>query len=346
MALVLGIAYPLGLFASWALLRFSGESWWLPLVGLYAPPLGFLLPAPIVLAVTWRWAGRGWLALQIVAIVLALFGLLGLNLGLGRDRQAAQDAHALRVLSSNIDSGRRGVPGLVAQIMELQPNLVLLQESNEEFSGELRQAFSGWHTDHNGQFFIASRFPILEISQAQDLYYAKGEGGGRKGRGSARFMRYTIDSPLGPTEIFNIHTTSPREGLDDMRGNGFLHELSHGRVLFGRNADLLTFNAYRRRRQVENMMAEVRASPLPVIIAGDFNLPGLSRVARDSLVGFDDAFERAGRGFGYTYPQRFPFLRIDRIFTGPGLQAVDFRLGEKPVSDHRCIFAVITRRSH
>jgi len=345
-ALAVGIAYPLGLLAAWALLRFSGEGWWVPLVGLYAPPVGFLFPAPIAFIVTWRWAGRRWLALQIVAVVLALFGLLGLNLGLRRDTQAAQDPNALRVLSYNIDMGTRGVPGLVSQIMQMQPNLVLLQESHEELSEQLRQAFPGWHTDSTGQFFIASRFPILEIREPPPLHYSLGEGGSRKaGEGGARFMRYTIDSPWGPLDVFSVHTTSPREGLEDMRGQGFLHELSRGHVLLGRNPGLLSFNAYRRRRQIENLMTEVRASRRPVIIAGDFNLPGLSRVAHDNLGGFDDGFAQAGRGFGYTYPSKLPFLRIDRIFTGPGLRTVDFRLGQTRASDHLCIWAVITSQN-
>lgn len=346
-ALAVGIAYPLGLLAAWALLRFSGEGWWLPLVGLYAPPVGFLFPAPLVLFATWRWASRRWLVLQMVAVVLAMFGLLGLNLGLGRDSRAAQDPNVLRVLSYNIDTGARGVPGLVAQIMQMQPNLVLLQESHEQLTEELRQAFPGWHTDSTGQFFIASRFPILEVKEPTPLHYAPGEGGGHEaGEGGARFVRYTVDSPLGPVDVFSVHTTSPREGLEDMRGDGFLHELSRGNVLIGRSADVLTFNGYRRRRQIENLMREVRASPRPVIIAGDFNLPGLSHVVHDNLGGFDDGFVRAGRGFGYTYPSKFPFLRIDRIFTGPGLRTVDFRLGQTRASDHLCISAVITSQNH
>jgi endonuclease/exonuclease/phosphatase (EEP) superfamily protein YafD len=337
------VGYPLGLLTAWLLLRFSGEGWWLPLVGLYAPPVGFLFPAPIALAVTWRWANRRWFALQLVAILLALFGLLGLELGLGHNRRPGQDPHAIRVVSYNIDYGYHGVPAIVDQVMKLQPNLVLLQEANGGLAAELRQAFAGWHTDQHDQFFIASRFPILDVRQPGPLHYQAGEGGGhRDGNGGARFMAYTLDTPLGPVDVFSVHTTSPREGLEDMRGQGFLYELRHGHVLLGRGADTLTFNGYRRRRQVEGVAAAVRASTHPVVVAGDFNLPALSRILRDNLGDLDDAFASVGRGFGYTYPTKLPFLRIDRIFTGHGLRAVDFQVGDTRSSDHLCVSAVIT----
>ncbi len=342
-AMIVGAGYPLGLLTAWLLLRFSGEGWWPPLVGQYAPPVGFLFPAPVALAVTWRWGTRRWFALQLAAVLFALFALLGLELGLRRDGDAAQDPRAIRLVSYNIDLGARGVPNIVAQVMKLQPNLVLLQEAQDGLVLQLRQAFAGWHVDQRDQFFIASRFPILEVRQPARLHYGAGEGGGQKDReGGAHFLAYTIATDLGPIDVFSVHTTSPREGLEDMRGRGFLYELRHGHVLLGHHADTLTFNAYRRRRQVEALAAAVRASVHPVIAAGDFNLPALSRMVPDNLGDLDDAFASVGRGFGYTYPSKLPWLRIDRIFTGPGLRAVEFRVGETLASDHLCVSAVVT----
>ena len=340
-AMIVGAGYPLGLLVAWLVLRLSGEGWWLPLVGLYAPPVGFLFPAPLALLATWRWATRRWFVLQLAAILFALFSLLGLELGLGHDGRAAQDPRAIRLVSYNIDLGYHGVPAIAAQVMKLQPNLVLLQEAHDGLAAELRQAFAGWHIDQRDQFFIASRFPILEVKQPAPLHYQAGKGR-REGDGGAHFMGYTLASDLGPIDVFNVHTTSPREGLEDMRGGGFLYELRHGHVLLGRGADTLTFNAYRRRRQIEGVAEAVRASSHPVIVAGDLNLPAMSRIVRDNLDDLDDAFASTGIGLGYTYPTKLPFLRIDRIFTGHGLRAVDFHIGDTPASDHLCISAVIT----
>jgi vancomycin resistance protein VanJ len=79
-----------------------------------------------------------------------------------------------------------------------------------------------------------------------------------------------------------------------------------------------------------------------VIIAGDTNLPDLSRIFRENLSGFDDAFAAVGRGFGYTYPSKLPWLRIDRILTSGKLRAVDFRIGDARASHHLCVGATIT----
>ena len=87
-----------------------------------------------------------------------------------------------------------------------------------------------------------------------------------------------------------------------------------------------------------------RASARPVIIAGDTNLPGPSRIFHGNLGDFDDAFAAVGRGFGYTYPSKLPSMRIDRILTNGKLQAIDFRVGDTRASDHLCVSATITAR--
>jgi vancomycin resistance protein VanJ len=176
--------------------------------------------------------------------------------------------------------------------------------------------------------------------------YRAGEGGAARAvQDSARFVVYTVETPLGTIDVFNVHTTSPREGLEDIRGAGFLYQIRHGHLLPGHTPAKMSFNAYRRRREVETMVAAARASQNLVILAGDFNLPSLSRVLHDTLADFDDGFTQAGRGFGYTYPSRLPFLRIDHIFTGHDLRVVEFDVGQTRASDHACISAVITRRS-
>jgi len=45
-AVALGVGYPLALLIAWLLLRLVGESWWVTIVGLYAPRSGFFFRRP------------------------------------------------------------------------------------------------------------------------------------------------------------------------------------------------------------------------------------------------------------------------------------------------------------
>jgi endonuclease/exonuclease/phosphatase family metal-dependent hydrolase len=85
----------------------------------------------------------------------------------------------------------------------------------------------------------------------------------------------------------------------------------------------------------------------PVVIAGDTNLPGLSLVFARYLSGYQDGFEKAGWGFGYTYPtnkNRPPWMRIDRILATASLRFERFEVGASSASDHRCVVADIRSR--
>jgi vancomycin resistance protein VanJ len=341
-AIALGVGYPLALLIAWLLLGLVGEGWWVTIVGLYAPPVGFLFPAPLVIAAAWAWAPRRILLLQVGSLLFTVFALMGLRLGSLR-AGSASDPSAIRLVSYNIDLGYRGVPGIVAQVQKLEPNLVLLQAADQGVATELAAAFPGWHIDFHDQFFVASRFPLTDVYVPPSLHYQAGEGGAQQSDdGSAHFVVYTIATPLGLLDVFNVHPTSPHAGLDELRGEGFLYELRNGHFMFGGEHRRLLFNTYRRARQVQGLAAAATASPRPVIIAGDTNLPDLSRIFRKRLGGFDDAFAAVGRGFGYTYPARLPWLRIDRILTNGKLRAVDFRVGDMRASSHLCIGATIT----
>jgi len=80
-----------------------------------------------------------------------------------------------------------------------------------------------------------------------------------------------------------------------------------------------------------------------VILAGDFNLPELSHAFHANLGGFSDSFRTAGAGFGYTFPSRFPWMRLDRVLTSHHFRAIDFRSDCEGLSDHRCVVATLVR---
>jgi endonuclease/exonuclease/phosphatase (EEP) superfamily protein YafD len=333
LTILLALAYPIALAAIILAFRYVGERWWVTLVAMYLPRIGFALPLPFVVIAVLLWGSRRLMALQGLSILLIVFPLMGLTPGTGRlSGQAA--GPVIRLVSYNVGLGALGIRGVVAQIRELSPDLVLLQDASANTERDLREAFDGWEVRLDGQFFVASRYPILDAWNPPLIIH-------QVGTGTAHFVRYTLQTPLGVVDVFNTHPTSPRQGLEEVRGSGLREEILSGRLLAGKASRPVELNAYRRQRQVESLAAAAGTSPHPVIIAGDTNLPGLSWVLAERLGRFRDAFSEAGLGFGYTFPARRPWMRIDRILTNGQLRAVDFRVGDAVASDHRCVFAIL-----
>ena len=332
-AIIGAVAYPLALVVIILAFRYVGERWWVTLTALYLPRLGFALPLPFVLVALYFWGPRRLLALQALSVLILVFPLMGFNPGLGRMFVRAPGP-AIRLMSFNISFGSPGVSGVLAQVREFGADLVLLQDEGAHVDLGLRKALDGWNVRSDGEFVLASRYPIRDVFVPPPLVYPQGTGG-------AHFVRYTLNTPLGLVDVFNVHPTSPRPGLEEVRGNGLRGEIVSGRLFAGKASGPVEWNAFRRRRQVAGIAARAYASVNAVVIAGDTNLPGLSWILGEHLGRYRDAFSQAGVGFGYSFPARRPWMRIDRILTNDRLRAVEFRVGNATPSDHRSIFAVL-----
>jgi endonuclease/exonuclease/phosphatase (EEP) superfamily protein YafD len=338
---LLAIGYPVALFFICLAFLFIGERWWPLAVILYLPRLGFALPLPVIVLAALV-AGRPRLLLaQVVSVLLLLFPIMGLQLGLHLESGASGGTHvtpgasSIRVLSYNIDSARRGEATILAQMQASHADLLLLQEA-AGIDGELLKAgLPGYHFHASGQFWTASRFPIAESVTPPKLLV---NGVAR----SPRFVRYRLTTPGGPVQVYSIHPISPREGLEEIRGEGLLYEFRKKRLFDPRGPGLVIGNAALRAAQLRAIAEDASRSALPVIIAGDTNLPGMSWLLTRWLGAFREGFSEVGRGFGYTFPApKHPWMRIDRVFVGPGLRFLRFTVDKTPGSDHRAVVADI-----
>jgi endonuclease/exonuclease/phosphatase family metal-dependent hydrolase len=78
----------------------------------------------------------------------------------------------------------------------------------------------------------------------------------------------------------------------------------------------------------------------PVLIMGDFNMTDTSRDYRLLTgAGLHDSFREAGWGFGWTWRNPVPLLRIDYIWHSAEFEPVWIRTGPATVSDHRPVIA-------
>lgn len=327
------VGYPLALAAIILAFRFVGERWWITLTALYLPRVGFGLPLPFVLVAAYRWADRKFLALQAVSVLLLVVPLMGFSPGLGRF-SPRPDGPSLRVMSFNVKFWAAKASVAAAEARKLDADIVLVQDASRGKHPELPAAFEGWHVRQDGEFVLATRFPVRNVHVPPSLVYPRGTGG-------AHYVHYTLETPVGLVDVFNVHPTSPRPGLEEVRGSGLRDEIVSGRLFEGRASGPAEWNAFRRGRQVAGIAARASASTNAVIIAGDTNLPGLSWILSENLGTYRDAFAQAGVGFGYTFPSRRPWMRIDRILTNTRLRARDVRVGDATPSDHLSVFAVL-----
>jgi endonuclease/exonuclease/phosphatase (EEP) superfamily protein YafD len=324
-----------GVVAFWVGLRFVGESWWVTTGLMYLPHVVLLAPVGAVALALAVVGPRRMLLVQAATAAVVLFPIMGLTLA--GPRAPTPGAPRLRVLSFNVATGARSVAAVVAEIRAAAPDVILLQESTRAVNEAVAAAFPELARFGSTQFLVASRYPIVGSYEPPKLRF----GGADR---SPRFVGATLETPLGTLTVLNVHPISPRDALESVRGEGLVEGLRTGAVL---DADgrVVDGNTALRRAQIEAIAAVAAASRHPVVIAGDTNLPGPSRMLAERLGRWQDGFAAVGRGFGYTFPvaRRFPWMRIDRILAGPELRFLEFGVGESRASDHRCVWADVER---
>lgn len=337
--LVIGLAfaYPLALAAIALGFYCVGERWWLTAAGLYAPRLPLALPLPffVVALLVLRRARLLWT--QVVAALLVLFPLMGFVVP--SPFSAHPKTATIRVLSFNVNSAVFGPESIVAAIAAHDPDVALLQEApwggqpgEAPLLAALRRRFAyviAWK-----QFVFASRYPLVKGPEPASVSLA-----GRPH--AALFESCTVATPLGEVSLFSVHPSSPRGVLHVKHFRAAFHQVRTGQIFAGDPEADISGNAAIRALQIAAATRAAEAESGPVLIAGDTNLPGLSAAARRSFADFSDGFRAVGSGFGYTYPSKHPFLRLDRILVSDKLRFVSFQVDCEGVSDHLCVVAEV-----
>lgn len=330
----LAVFYPVALLATLGLLAGVGERYWLTTLGLYVPRLPLLLPLPffvVVLLVLRRYV---LLWTQAVALFLGVFPLMGYALP---GSPAREDTFTFRVLSLNASNGQYGYDAIAREILRIRPDVAFLQEAvyAPEMLENLRKHYP--HVENADQFIVVSRFPIEEQTAPKRLMYRGRERG-------PRFRRYRLATPMGSIAFYSVHPVSPRGVLNLHRFRGVFGHLRRGELFEGDPALDVDYNTGHRALQVEAFSEMAAQESLPVVIVGDTNLPTLSTTFARHLSDFEDGFRAAGSGFGYTFPAKYPWMRIDRVLVSEKLRVVSFAVDCKGASDHLCVVAEIQAR--
>jgi endonuclease/exonuclease/phosphatase family metal-dependent hydrolase len=95
--------------------------------------------------------------------------------------------------------------------------------------------------------------------------------------------------------------------------------------------------------QAQKVRDEIKKSPYPVIVCGDFNdVP--NSYAYTTIKGkLHDAFIESGNGVGWTFNSSIFKSRIDYVFYDDNFEAKDFQIGQTYASDHfpiKCVLRI------
>lgn len=86
--------------------------------------------------------------------------------------------------------------------------------------------------------------------------------------------------------------------------------------------------------QIELLKEDIKKSPYPIVICGDFNDTPNSYCYTQLSRKMKDAFLVSGRGMGKTYIGPYPSFRIDYILHSRSLSSYNYQTGTINISDH------------
>lgn len=170
-------------------------------------------------------------------------------------------------------------------------------------------SLSGW-TRERGGMIIFSKYPIVGTKAFR-----------RKKLDANQILYSDILTPKGVIRVFNVHLQSNRISEAYFDPDQKSTQVKRSIYLVVKKVG---WALAQRAEQITLLEREIKASPFPVIVCGDFNdTPysyGYTRMQRL----LKNSFEVAGSGTGFTFNGFLPFLRIDHQFADKRLKAQSF----------------------
>ena len=222
---------------------------------------------------------------------------------------AAEEAPRFTLMTTNVFFGNDDYSGIAAEIGEVDPDVLFLQEFGPRLKLALEDAgveqrYPYRQTAYENQFFgnaLYSKFPLTEV--------------GVLDAGERPLIRATIQVGGVPVRLYNVHPPSPgfRENIADAWNEGW--------------------------EAITEIVGEEEGA---LVLAGDFNLNQHHRWYRELKdMGLLSAHEQRGRGNATTWPtgKKLRPIRIDHVFHSREVVTLSIREGVGAGSDHRPVIA-------
>ena len=299
--------------------------WWVQVLNVFG--LWLYLPLPLlmllVLLAQSRTAG-----LMLVVPVL-LFGWEYAAMFV--PQRAAGAGTPLRIMSWNILYTNEDIAGIDALVRRHDPDIVALQEYSFTHSLTLpalldaRYPYRAAAPGGPSGMGVWSRYPILDWSAVDDR------------RAACACQRMRVAVPGQTIQLVNAHPKAP--GLD------YSEELGRWqlpiKVLSG-------FRTAHQQPVIDALVEMATTSAEPLLVVGDLNTNDRQPNYWHLRQHFDDAFRRAGSGFGLTWPSSGtkvgpfkvpPLVRIDYVLYTAGIKTANAFTSAAASADHRAVIA-------
>lgn len=212
-----------------------------------------------------------------------------------------------KILDDAGDFIKKRKPDLICLQERPHDNLLAWEKIRDKFS-ELEYTAINSREDEVLNLAIFCRWPIADI---KEFYFPDSYN---------KILRADIKIGNKTIRLFNVHLQTT--GASTTADSGNL---------------LSTFlnNAKRRNMQAKMLAAEIKESPYPVIVCGDFNDNPSSYAYRTVSGNLKDCFLQAGKGWGGSYQPLGGVIRIDYILCSDCFNVYDYGLTGNAWSDHK-----------
>ena len=325
----LTFAYVAALLIAMLALEWWGERLWVFSLLLYAPAQMLLLPL-LVLTPLCLLARRRLALVHLAGVLVLAFGYMTFR----RSGSSRRDERMISAVTFNFGESSR--PQFADFLDREKPDFILLQDARgrgPEFAAKSPGSFAAGQ----GEFVFVSKFPIQKSALLAEPQWA----------GHPVAARFEVMVNGRTLVFYSVHLPTPRQELSRFLGGrrvlGDLVGRRHREPGFGNYREWLAA-----RIALARTLAKVfQDEPQPFIVAGDFNMPDHGLIYHLFAGETEDAFARAGRGWGMTFPGgngRFvrlfgQWLRLDYFFTGRGWRAVECRPEPGTKSQHKAVLA-------
>ena len=295
---------------------FPRDLWWLAVSVDMLPPFiffGFILFLSLVVFQS----QNSWAKISLVLSV----ALLGLHFFLTNRPTETESQFQLKVMTSNmgeyIDPDR-----WLAYAFRQDPDVMILQEfyswDRTKLVPQLEEA--GYQMAKHKHQVVASKFPI-EFVDAKNRRFLDDWG--------VFIGHYQVQTPFAKVNVYNVHLESPRDGFE---------------AVIARKPDAIrTLMKVVDQMDAESSQASQWVEDHPTtILAGDFNMTTRSPLYRKYWNEWQNAFDAAGWGLGFTKYTLikdiiFDQVRIDHFLTGSVWRIHRAETGPELGGDHRPI---------